>query len=220
MTNESKQELLLKFRTDLESAVKRFKELKLMTQVSTTDDETLSIDADTVGLGTSVYTLDDNGNNTPAEDGEYTLTDGMIITVTDGKISNIAGDTSSTQDETTSPDAEMKEEMADTATAPTDATAPAETEPKDDTDLANRVGQLEQQMGEVITALQQVMEVVNHSHSQQEQLMSKVDAISKEPASPAIKNKPVGFSADKSINADMASFRRRQQLMIEKGIIK
>lgn len=207
MTNKEKNEALSKFNNQLKSfitAARQLSTVKLMTEVQTNDGDNLNIDGDLV-IGSSVYSLDENGNNTPTDDGEYTLTNGMVITVTDGKISNIAGDPES-QGDTQSPDAEMdKQKLADTAPAPTDAPAPSGT---DTTDLANDVAQLKEQMAQVIPALQSLLDATNTTNSNMakeiEQLLNKVEQLSKEPAAAPIKNTSVSYSANKNTDSEMA----------------
>lgn len=116
MTNE---EIIKKLRQSLEASVKSFLKFSVsdMTQVTTTNGDTLFIDGD-VNTGCAVYS-DENG--TVAEDGDYTLEDGTTFTISNGVISDVSN----------------TEEMAtaDTATAPTDAPAtetPADVEPVDD----------------------------------------------------------------------------------------
>lgn len=58
-------------------------------QVKTKDGQILSIAGDPV-LGVAVNVLNTDGTTSPAQDGEYTLEDGTVLTVTGGLISEVA----------------------------------------------------------------------------------------------------------------------------------
>ena len=172
------------------------------TQVTTDDGDTLSVDGD-VAIGSAVYTTDDNGMLQAAPDDDYTLNDGRTITVASGKITNIAGDPDATtdpQDNTASPDAEMsKEKLADAAPAPTDAPATPSTgsNATPDTDLADRVTNLENQMAEVLQVLTAATSMNEQLANQNKNLKEKVEMLSKEPATEvAITTKKLGFNSN------------------------
>lgn len=181
-------ELLNKLRADLENSAKSYilskSEIKLatsdMTQLTDTDGIVLYIDGADLTIGASVYTLDENGNLTPA-DGDHSFEDGREITITDGKISNIGG-TPVTPDETQTPVEEM-------ATEPT--AAPADAAPTDtkDADFEKRISALEAQVAELIASTETL-------NNQKDTLLQRVEKLSKEPAATPIKVNKVGTNMD------------------------
>jgi hypothetical protein len=213
MNNE---EIIKKLRTSLENSVKRFLKFSAsdMTQLTTTDGDTLSVDATDLEIGASVYSVDDNGNLTPAEDGDYTFDDGRAITIADGKISNISG-TPASQDDTTSPDTEMA--SADTATAPTDAPATTEPDATDNSDLADRVSKLEAEMQQVLQVLTASTSMNENLMKSNETLQEKVEMLSKEPATTSIKPKKVSLTATTN-NYEIENIRKMQKALTENNI--
>lgn len=75
------------------SKVNKLKEmLRAMLQVFgeiTTDGGVLIYDGEELEIGLEVHSIDEEGNEIPVEDGEYTTEDGYIITVAEGKIADI-----------------------------------------------------------------------------------------------------------------------------------
>jgi transcriptional regulator with GAF, ATPase, and Fis domain len=164
-----------------------------MTSVTTTDGDTLSIDGE-ISIGASVYTTDENGNITPAEDADYTLDNGTIITVSNGAISSISGDPEATQEDTASPETEL----ADAATAPTDAPATdgASTTVDADPNTESRLEALETAMAQVIEALSASTTCNEQLTNENTKLKDKVEKLSKEPATASIKTKIIGLNAN------------------------
>ena len=185
------QETITKLRASLKETLNKFLKFGAgdnMTSVTTTDGDTLSIDAQDATIGAAVYTVDESGLLTPAEDGEYTLNDGRIITVTDGKISNLSADpdaTSNPQDETDTPDANLsKQKLADAnaqAPAPTDPNASTTTpdaNQADNSDIADRVTNLESQMAQVLQLLSGATSMAKEQLSAIETLNDKIEKFS------------------------------------------
>ena len=54
-----------------------------------TDKAVLVHETEELNVGTEVFVEDEEGNRTPAEDGIYTLEDGMRVKVTEGKVEEI-----------------------------------------------------------------------------------------------------------------------------------
>lgn len=94
--------------------------------------------------GSEVYALDANGNKTPLDNGDYILSDGSTITVTDNKVSTIKEAVDVVED--------SQEEMAD---APVVAQTPEE-EAASDTEMSDRISALESQVTEILSLLQEI----------------------------------------------------------------
>lgn len=157
-----------------------------MTQLTTTDGNVLSVDSTDLTKGVSVYQIDENGNLTPAKNGDYTFEDGRVISVTGGKITTVSGEPTS-PDDTVSPETEM-------ATEPTTDTASGEAEDtKSDNDLANQIAELSAR----IDALEQMLPTVSGAT---EALMSRVEKLSKEPATESIKTQKT-FSSNGEVKS-------------------
>jgi hypothetical protein len=65
--------------------IKNFK----MAEAKLGDGTVLVTDTEVLAVGDDIFVLDADGNKTPAEDGDYTLEDGTVLTVAGGKVENI-----------------------------------------------------------------------------------------------------------------------------------
>lgn len=57
---------------------------------TTKDGVVVKTDAEAIAVGVEVYIEDEAGNKTPAPDGEHILDNGMVITVSGGKVTEIS----------------------------------------------------------------------------------------------------------------------------------
>ena len=57
---------------------------------TTTDGVVVKTDAETIAVGVEVYTENEAGEKTPAPDGVHTLDNGMVITVAEGKVTEVS----------------------------------------------------------------------------------------------------------------------------------
>lgn len=60
-----------------------------MAEAKLGDGTVLVTDTEVLAIGDDIFVLDADGNKTPAADGDYTLEDGTVLTVSGGKIENI-----------------------------------------------------------------------------------------------------------------------------------
>lgn len=150
-----------------------------------------STDSD-LQIGSEIYILDDQGNQTPLDNGDYVLNDGRTITVEDNKITAIEGG-ETTEDESPVTDANVGNV---TNTKMQDGLAE---QPATDGDLATRVTDLETQLEEILNLLKQMTDATNVNNTQ---MMQKMSALSGEPASESIKlnKKPFEEYSSKKIN--------------------
>lgn len=73
----------------LEKIKAELAKLLLKYSVVKTDKAVLEYDGEDLVAGMDVYVTDENGDKSPAEDGEYTTEDNKVITVKDGKVDSI-----------------------------------------------------------------------------------------------------------------------------------
>ena len=74
-----------------------------------TDGGALSYEGE-LEVGTEVFVTDDEGNQTPAEDGDYKTTDGKTIKVVDGKVSEIVDAEAEGEDDNTPTDVNARKQ--------------------------------------------------------------------------------------------------------------
>jgi hypothetical protein len=166
-----------------------------------------SADAD-LQIGSQVYAVDDQGNQTPLDDGDYILGDGRTITVVGNAITEIAG--------VESTDAESPVEDADTSSdAPAmkmDDNAPVA--PADEADLAQRVTDIEANIEEILTILQSL-------NTGSEQMMSAISKIGDEPGEEKVKVIKKGYeeynTKKVSQRKNMSEIEELRSIILEKN---
>ena len=114
-----------------------------------TDKGLLSFDGDELEVGMNVYLVDEEGNETPAPDGEYATDEGIIYVIADGKVAEIR---EVAKEETTGDDVQPEDVTKEEENAPEEPEAPAEEPEADDRDerIANleaEVARLEEELG-------------------------------------------------------------------------
>lgn len=178
------------------------------------DGTKITSTASDLEIGAEVYAVDDMGNQTPIDDGDYVLNDGRTITVAANVITNIAGD-ASTEDESPVSDAntantgDMKEQKM------TDGLAE---KPADEADLAGRVNDLENQLEEILTMLKDLSDKHNTTT---EQMMSKIKVIGDEPGDVAVPKTKKGYEeySSKKINQkrNLAEIEELRNILADKN---
>lgn len=131
---------------------------------ATTDKGVLSWDGEeAVKEGDAVYILDEAGNRTPAEDGEYTTEDSIIV-VADGKVAEIKEKGSSEEEEDPTRVEQEEEEEKETPEG----------------------GDLEKRIAELEDAVAQILDLLKKNGEAMSTLSDKVETLSKQPkAEPA-----------------------------------
>lgn len=101
----NKMSKLNKVREMLQSILATFERIS-------TDKGLLSFDGDELEVGMSVMVVDEEGNESKPEDGEYKTDEGMVYVIADGKVSEIREEpTEDTTGDDVEPQDEIKEEM-------------------------------------------------------------------------------------------------------------
>ena len=173
-------------------------EIKLM-DVQTKDGKTLSTPSDKLEIGAVLYSIDDQGNQIPVEDGSYELEDGSTIEIKESVITEIAN----------SMEESKEDELADEAKPEAEdksKEAPKDEAPKDG-DTESRISKLESEVAELMSMLQSMTE-------NSTELTSKVEEFASQPAGNAIKNKVV---IEKQLSPDEL---RTQRFMSIKNSLK
>ncbi len=135
---------LTKIKTLLQKALMAFSRLS-------TDKGLISFasDGELPEIGEAISIVDEEGNETPAEDGEYTLEDNTVIVVAEGKVSEIR----EPEKEADAPAEEPVEAEDDPEEAPAEET-PAEEEPASVSEvdaLKERIRNLEEEIARLET---------------------------------------------------------------------
>jgi len=157
------------------------------TGFTTTDGKNLIVIGEDIAVGVEINQVDDQNNQTPLDNGDYTLTDGRTFTVTDGKVSNITAPDASQQEESpvggASDASTAKMEMGDGMPdgMPTDPETP-EAEATEDADTESRLSALEQQIQEILQMLQGTMTQTEKMMNSQVEMSETVRKIANEPA--------------------------------------
>lgn len=172
-------------------------EEKKFSDYTLTDGSKITCPETELSVGCEVYALDDMGNQTPLENGDYVLSDGRTITVENNAVTAISEQTS-TESETPVSDANV----ANTAMADGMADTPA-----DQGDLASRVADLEAQLEEILNLLKSMADGTAEAQSQ---MMSAVKKIADEPGAEAIKPSKIGYENYNSKN--ISSKKNREEI--------
>ena len=177
---------LLQFNKD----IVKMGSLELMdgTKVTTTSED--------LQVGDEIYQLDDLGNQTPLNDGDYTLTDGRTFTVSGNMIESIMdGDGVDPEDPTDTPTDLEKQKMDSNLPQGHDASV-AQAKGNDvPSEVMSRLDDLEKSIEDIKSLLDKITSVQNDVNSQ---MMSKIEKFGKEPGDKSIKStKKESFSYEK-----------------------
>lgn len=182
---------LMKFSDDITNEDMKKKEK--FNNFDLTDGTKITSDDTKLDVGSTVYAMDDNNNQTPLEDGEYVLTDGTTITVKSGTVSEIAdSDTEESEDEEMKKEDDKedndKEEDMKKVKMTEDGLPmeqPKEGEDKKDSpDVQSQISDLQAQIESILNILNKLGTAQNEVN---EEMMSKIESFSKENGGQAIK---------------------------------
>jgi len=172
-----------------------------------TDGKKITSMANDLAIGVEVYAVDELGNQTPLDNGDYVLQDGRTITVVDNGITTISGEMS-TEAESPVSNADVEQEMTDGMVEPA----------SEEGDMAQRVADLEAQLVEVLNLLKQMSEAQMKS---QDQMMSKIKTIANEPGDEKVQVSKVGYNeySTKNVNAkrNMSEIEELRSLISNKN---
>jgi len=132
-----------------------------------TDKGLLSFDGDELEVGMSVNIVDEEGNESPAPDGEYATEDGIVYTIADGKVADIK---EVAKEDTTGDDVEPEAETQEQENA--EEEAPAAEEPEAD-DRDERIANLEAEVARLEEELGAARERIAELERENEELKNK-----------------------------------------------
>lgn len=210
-----KSQKMKMIKDQLKSLIKFSSELKNseFSNFDLTDGTSITSTATDLEVGSEVYAVDDNGNQTPLDDGDYVLNDGRTITVAGNVITAIAGGDST---EDTPEDGAATADAAAPAEQDMDAGLPddheADASGGDSNDVASRLSDLEKQIEDILNILKKLGTTQGEVN---EQMMSKMKSISNEPGDSPIrtnKRESNGYSYGKSdFSSDIKEFIKMKQ---------
>jgi len=182
----NKNDLMIKIKDNFKSLLKFSTELKQL-EFSTfdlTDGTKITSPASILEIGSEIYALDDQNNQTPLEDGDYVLTDGRTITIKSNLIEAIEGELKEAEEEMKGK-VECKVEKMDDMTddLPTDETADEEMK-VEAPDMEKRMSDIEKTVQDIMTMISKLSETQG---SVNEQMMSKLESFSQEAGASAIR---------------------------------
>ncbi len=152
-----------------------------------TDGTKITTSADDLEVGAEVYCLDDQGNQTPLDNGEYVVNDGRTIVVENNVIKEVKLPEDATEDETPVSDANTSNSMVNEKMEDGMADAPSE-----EGDLASRLTDVENHIEEILNMIKQLMDGTAKS---EQQMMSRIDQISDEPGDSPVRSSKKGYEA-------------------------
>lgn len=210
------KEIMNKIKENLKSLIKFSSELKesKFSNFDLTDGTKITSPSTELAVDVEVYAIDDKGNQTPLDDGEYVLTDGRTITVKLNKITAIA--------ESGAKEGEKPEDKP--ADAPVEAEAqkmedglpedhPAESKDEPSNDVESRLKDLEKQIEDILNIISKLGDSQTEVN---EQMMHKLAKIADEPGDSPIKSGKKEYSGDYSKTKISASIEELREYIKER----
>jgi hypothetical protein len=175
----NKAKLIERIKEQLKAVISnevKFAEVKAGDLLISSPDEELII-------GSEVYTIDQDGNNIPLTDGDYTLDSGVKINVVGGKVEAIVAAEAEVEAEEDIADAEVEVETE----VPADEDAPEEA-PTAEADMKNI-------MKKMLERLEKCEKMIEEMGKDKKTMEQKLSALSSEPSTTAISVEPAEFKS-------------------------
>lgn len=142
-----------------------------------TDKAVLEYDGEDLKAGMGVYVSNENGERTPAEDGEYTTEDGKIIVVKDGMVESIT-------DPIAEVDGADEEPVEETPVEETPAEEPkveeleepVEEEPKETTEDA--IAKIREEINELYKLVDSILDKIGETRDEADARFKKLEQMS------------------------------------------
>lgn len=176
----NKAKLIEKIKEQLKAVISnevKFAEVKAGDLLISSPDEELIV-------GSEVYTIDQDGNNIPLSDGDYTLDSGVKINVVGGKVEAIVAAEAEVEAEEDIADAEVE---VDETEVPADEDAPEEA-PTAEADMKNI-------MKKMLERLEKCEKMIEEMGKDKKTMEQKLSALSSEPSTTAISVEPAEFKS-------------------------
>lgn len=133
-----------------------------------TDKGILEFDGEELAIDAEVFIVDENGERSKPEDGEYLTEDDKVIVVADGKVTEIK----EKEEPIEEPTEEVVEEM--------EGEEPVTEEPIEEptNDVEERLSALETKIEELFVMVEQILSKMNADTEQVEERLSKIEKMS------------------------------------------
>lgn len=155
-------------------------------QLTTNDGKNLIVMGTDAEVGLEVYLLNPDNTQTALDNGDYVLTDGRTITVTDGKIAEVkAPDAAETSND--SPEETMAEDAAPAEAADTEETTD---DSATDEEVLNRIAALEEAVNQILEMMHGAMSKTEQTMSAQKSLTERFEKFAEQPSADKIEVKP------------------------------
>ena len=198
----NKNEALKNIRESLKSLLKFSNEIteNKFATLALTDGTKITTQSGDIEVGAEVYAVDELGNQTPLNDGDYVLTDGRTFTVKLNIVEAIVdGDGVDPENQTESGAEQIVQEKMDSNLPEGHEAAVADgsgNPQPDHSGIENRVADLEKQIEDIKAILDKMSSIQNDVN---QQMMSKMEQFASEPGAPSIKSiKKEAYSYDKA----------------------
>lgn len=199
----------------------RFTEEKKFNNFTLTDGTNITISSPDLEIGAEVYMIDELGNQTPLDNGDYVLQDGRTFTVADNCITDIKSpegdgtDVESKGDTTTDAVEAEKQEMD--ANGLPEGHDKKEEEVKEgeevvedaDKDMSKRLEDLEKAVAEIMNLLNKMGDTQNDVN---EQMMSKIESFGSEPGDKPVRTQKRGYE---TYDKDVARSKKKVENSLE-----
>lgn len=137
-----------------------------------TDKAVLEYDGEDLKAGMGVYVSNENGERTPAEDGEYTTEDGKIIVVKDGMVESITDPIA----EVDGADEEPVEETPVEEPKVEELEEPVEEEPKETTEDA--IVKIREEINELYKLVDSILDKIGETRDEADARFKKLEQMS------------------------------------------
>lgn len=137
-----------------------------------TDKAVLEYDGEDLKAGMGVYVSNENGERTPAEDGEYTTEDGKVIVVKDGMVESITDPIA----EVDGADEEPVEETPVEEPKAEELEEPVEEEPKETTEDA--IAKIREEINELYKLVDSILDKIGETRDEADARFKKLEQMS------------------------------------------
>jgi hypothetical protein len=210
----NRNQAIKEIRSNLKKLLSFTSDEKVFNNMTLTDGTVITISTADLEIGAEVYMLDDQGNQTPLDNGDYVLQDGRTFSVEDNQITVIEGPESDGTDVETgdgeTDSVETSKQEMDANGLPEgqgEAASGGDVDPQ--ADLAQRVADLEKTIAEVLNILNKMGDSQNDLN---QQMMSKISEVAGEPGDKPVKSIKRGYEV---YNKDKATSKRKVDNSVE-----
>lgn len=142
-----------------------------------TDKAVLEYDGEDLKAGMGVYVSNENGERTPAEDGEYTTEDGKIIVVKDGMVESITDPIAEVDGADEEPVEETPvEEIPAEEPKVEELEEPVEEEPKETTEDA--IAKIREEINELYKLVDSILDKIGETRDEADARFKKLEQMS------------------------------------------